>query len=89
MNLYLGNHPDRFRRQLIWKTAGGHINVGQASGSLVNGSFSGVSSNIVIPGNGTTASYLEPGAATNGADSYAPRAPRALARQNKLGKRFA
>ncbi len=56
---------------VTWQTVGGRTNVVQASTRLASGSFSDISSNIVIPGTGdTTASYLESGAAINGTSSY-------------------
>jgi predicted outer membrane repeat protein len=54
-----------------WQTAGGHTNVLQSSSTLAQGSFSDISSNIVIPGTGdATNTYLEIGAALNGTNSY-------------------
>jgi hypothetical protein len=56
---------------VTWQTAGGHTNVLQSSGSLVNGSFSDTSPAIVIPGIGdATNSYLETGAALNGSNGF-------------------
>lgn len=51
--------------RVTWSAVGGHTNIVQAASSLA-GSYSDVSSNIVIPGtSSTTTNYLDIGAVTN------------------------
>src|SRR5262249_29997905 len=55
---------------VTWATAGGRTNVVQ-SASNISGSYSNVSSNIILPGSGdTTTNYLDAGAATNAAGRF-------------------
>jgi hypothetical protein len=55
---------------IVWQTADGHTNVVQAASDL-SGSYSTISPNIVVTGNGdTTTNYLDVGAATNTTPRY-------------------